>query len=719
MRKELEMNLPMRICRLGLLAAIAAAWCLVPMGRAMAAPVSGGGGVCADCSGRPPGPPVQAERRIALVVGNSKYQGRGLSLPHPSNDAQDITAVLTAIGFEVLTVIDATKADMDAALQRFARQAATADTALFFYAGHALQFQGRNYLMPTDGKLEDEISLRYEATGLEAVQAALERANGIKIIILDACRDNPLANRLRGAFRGLPGATRGLARIDKTQGMVVAYATLAGEVADDGSGRNSPFTTALLKWLQQPGLEIEMMFRRVASDVNTQTSGRQRPETYISLLSEYYLNKSDRIAWDRVKDSGNIAALRDFISGFPSSPFVGAARDRLATLEREDLAHRQQELREQEQRFQLETQKRMEEERKRREDAENRQLDEQKRQEDVRRRQEEQKRQDDARRQQDELKRQEDVRRQQEELKRQEEVRRQQQEEQKRQPPFAGPIPRPSSARPADDLPEGRPGEVLRDCSACPELVVVPAGEFLMGSANERIAGDVGGPVNEGPQHKVFIRQPIAVGRFEVTRDQFEAFVQASGYRIGDRCYTFENNTPEERANRSFRNPGFPQSGAHPAVCINWQDAKALRHGFAKDAAEACKFANGVDQSAKRAMLPANAYMACTDGYPYTAPVGSYAANAFGLFDLLGNAWEWTEDCFYDDYVAALSDGSARSAAFCANRAVRGGSWFSYGDSLRPAVRAGAGASARHDDIGFRVARPLTPPNAGVSTARP
>jgi formylglycine-generating enzyme required for sulfatase activity len=279
----------------------------------------------------------------------------------------------------------------------------------------------------------------------------------------------------------------------------------------------------------------------------------------------------------------------------------------------------------------------------------------------------------------------------------------------------------------------------LQDCSACPELVVVPTGEFIMGSANERVAGDGGGPVNEGPQHRVVIRQPIAVGRFEVTRDQFEAFVQASGYRIGDRCYTFENNTPEERANRSFRNPGFPQTGAHPAVCINWQDAKAyvhwlsqttgkayrllseaeweyaaragstLRHGFAKDAAEACKFANGADQSARRAMLPANVFMTCTDGYPYTAPVGSYSANAFGLFDLLGNVWEWTEDCFYDDYVAASSDGSARSAVFCANRTVRGGSWFSSGDSLRPAIRARAAASARHDDIGFRVARPLAP----------
>ncbi len=274
-----------------------------------------------------------AERRVALVVGNSNYKSPGISLPNPRNDAEDVSAVLKTLGFEVKTTVDASKRDMDLALADFARRATDADAALFFYAGHAMQFQGRNYLMPTDAELEDEISVRYQMVGLQDVTAALDRANGVKIMILDACRNNPLANRLQGALRGLSSPTRGLARIDKTQGMVVAYATAADEVAQDGQGRNSPFTAALLKRLQEPGLEIEMMFRRVAADVNAQTGGRQRPETTISLLSEYYLNQNDRIVFERMNKDDR-TALRDFIARYPSSPLVNNALHQLDVLER-------------------------------------------------------------------------------------------------------------------------------------------------------------------------------------------------------------------------------------------------------------------------------------------------------------------------------------------------------------------------------------------------
>src|SRR5262249_21738254 len=149
------------------------------------------------------------------------------------------------------------------------------------YAGHAMQYQGRNYLMPTDAQLEDELSIHFRMVSLDEVNAALERVNGVKILILDACRNNPLADGLRkriaGASRSIP-TTRGLARIDKTEGMVVAYATQADDVAIDGRGRNSPFSAALLKRLREPGLEIGILFRRVAADVDFETDHRQRPE---------------------------------------------------------------------------------------------------------------------------------------------------------------------------------------------------------------------------------------------------------------------------------------------------------------------------------------------------------------------------------------------------------------------------------------------------------
>ena len=700
--------------------------------------------------------PLQLERRVALVIGNANYKRSGISLSNPRNDAQDISAVLATVGFEVVTAIDTSKRDMDFALQRFARLATNADAALFFYAGHAMQFQGRNFLMPIDAELEDEISIRYQMVGLEEVRAALDQAHGIKIMILDACRNNPLANRLNqtiAASRSV-AATRGLARIGKTEGMVVAYATAPDDVAQDGQGRNSPFTAALLKRLQEPGLEIGLMFRRVASDVNAQTAGRQRPETYISLLSDYYLNQTDITAWDRIKDQDDVAALRDFASKYPSSPRASFARSRLEVLERfakerEDLARR---AREDEQRKGAEA----EAQRIAREAAARRETEERVRAEQLaaqRRIEEEQKRQEavrleaanqEAQRQQlAEQKRQEAVHKQEEEKKRiaalrlLEEQERNEALRQQRQTDRLSSQQAPSP--PVTDLSKPKPWEVFRDCPRCPELVVIPAGEFVMGSSKEDINNGLGA-ANEAPQHMVFIKRPLAVGRFEVTRDEFETFVHASGYKIGDRCYTLESNTPRERADRSFRNPGYVQTGVHPVVCVNWRDAKAyvewlsqstgktyrllsegeweyvaragslLPYGFGKDATEVCKFGNGADQTAKLAMLPTDyAYMNCTDNYPYTAPVGSFKANAMGLFDLLGNVWEWTGDCFYDDYLTAPSDGSARAGAGCQARAVRGGSWFSTGKSLRPAVRAKATDNARYDDVGFRVARVLVP----------
>jgi len=188
---------------------------------------------------------ASAERRVALVVGNSNYKATGLSLPNPRNDADDVSAVLKSLGFEVVTALDATKRGMEVKLQEFIGLAINADSALFFYAGHAMQYQGRNYLMPTDAELEDAFSVRFQTVGMEAVSAALERANGVKITILDACRNNPLASSLRRRIAGA-STTRGLARMDKTQGTVVAYATAPDEVTNDGQGRNSPFTAALL-----------------------------------------------------------------------------------------------------------------------------------------------------------------------------------------------------------------------------------------------------------------------------------------------------------------------------------------------------------------------------------------------------------------------------------------------------------------------------------------
>ena len=281
---------------------------------------------------------AKADRRVALVVGNSHYSNASLFLANPKNDAEDVAAALRAVGFEVLQAVDANKRELDLNMAKFARLATDADAALFYYAGHAVQYQGRNYLMPTDAEVEDEISFRYQMTPLDDVRAALDRGDGVKIVILDACRNNPIVNALRrnkksGDSRSVDAVRGGLAKIDKAQGMVVAYSTAADEVAADGDGRNSPFTSAFLKRLKEPGLEIEQLFRRVAADVNAQTGGRQRPETYVSLLSNYYLNQTDRIAFDKIKDSPDPGVLLDFIAKFPTSSFIAEAQGRIQRIE--------------------------------------------------------------------------------------------------------------------------------------------------------------------------------------------------------------------------------------------------------------------------------------------------------------------------------------------------------------------------------------------------
>ena len=280
---------------------------------------------------------AKADRRVALVVGNSNYSNSSLFLSNPKNDATDVAAALRGVGFEVLQVIDANKRDLDLNMAKFARLAIDADAALFYYAGHAVQYQGRNYLMPTDAEVEDEISFRYQMTPLDDVRAALDRGDGVKIVILDACRNNPIVNALRkkkkGDSRAVDAVRGGLAKIDKAQGMVVAYSTAADEVAADGDGRNSPFTAAFLKLLKVPGLEIEQLFRRVAADVNATTGGRQRPETYVSLLSNYYLNQTDRIAFDKIKETPDPAVLLDFVAKFPTSSYVAEAQTRIQRIE--------------------------------------------------------------------------------------------------------------------------------------------------------------------------------------------------------------------------------------------------------------------------------------------------------------------------------------------------------------------------------------------------
>ncbi|MFA6965046.1 caspase domain-containing protein [Bosea sp. (in: a-proteobacteria)] len=261
------------------------------------------------------------ERRVALIIGNSTYRGVP-ALLNPRNDAQDMAAALRAVGFEVMEGLDLDRRGMGAILGRFAKAADGADAAVFFYAGHAMQFRGENFLLPVDAAPADEFAIPYETMRVADVMEALQNAPGVRMLILDACRNNPVANRIVGSrITRDASAARGLARIAQNKGMVIAYATQANDVAADGTGRNSPFSSALVEQLGVPGLEVGQLFRRVAISVNQSTKGQQTPELSVSLLGDFYFNRTetDLQAWSKLRDTSDAEALRGFLGQFPTA----------------------------------------------------------------------------------------------------------------------------------------------------------------------------------------------------------------------------------------------------------------------------------------------------------------------------------------------------------------------------------------------------------------
>jgi uncharacterized caspase-like protein len=288
-----------------------------------------------------------AEKRVALVIGNAAYQNTP-ALANPVNDAEDVAATLKRVGFEVTLETNLDRRGMGRAVAQFARDAQDADAALFYFAGHGLQHRGTNYLMPTDARLEDQFGLNFEMARVEDILHSLDQARGVKILILDACRSNPLMDRLASRMAKTRdfSPTRGLARLDANQGMIIAYATQADRVAADGSGRNSPFTSALVEQITEPGLEIGGMFRRVAAQVHRTTKGRQLPELSVSLLGEFYFNRiaTDAEAWAKLRGVDDPDGLRAFLKQYPKSPLAVDIRDRLAAVER---AERDRQAREQ------------------------------------------------------------------------------------------------------------------------------------------------------------------------------------------------------------------------------------------------------------------------------------------------------------------------------------------------------------------------------------
>jgi formylglycine-generating enzyme required for sulfatase activity len=566
--------------------------------------------------------PAQAERRVALVIGNDRYTNLPANeqLQRAVNDAQAVGDVLKRIGFDVITGENLGRQALLTLLDEAAQRLMSGDMVFFFFSGHGVAVDGFNYILPTDvptvrsGQI---VSLTGAAIKEEDITAAFLRAGArVAVVVLDACRDNPFS--ISGA-KGM-GSEKGLAPHEPPSGVFTFYAASRGEAAldrlyDDDRNPNSVFTRVLLPALTRRDLDLPALAREVREEVTQlarTVNHAQRPAYY------------DETSGDRI-----------FLAG------PGVAPPMKLDVSTAD--------------------------------------------------------------------------------------------------PCGGPVTASFPSRctaPLTAVQERglKPRDAFRECENCPEMVVVPAGSFMMGSAEK----EEGRWNDEGPQHVVTLGKAFGAGKWHVTVDQFAAFVQETGY-ASTKCYKW----PSLIRDGSWRDPGFAQDGSHPVVCVSWDDATAFvnwmakrtgkpyrllseaeweyaargqmspgaypRFWFGNDEKEFCQNGNGADQKARDTIASAKNWRVapCNDGYAYTSPAGHYAPNPFGLHDMAGNAWQWTADCYYDSYNGAPADGSAWTTGACDNgRVVRGGSWDDNPRSLRVAHRGGTTGGT--DFVGFRLARTLT-----------
>jgi len=316
---------------------------------------------------------AQAEKRVALVIGNGAYQNT-TPLKSTKNDAADMAAALTRLGFDVVDGSDLDKRAMERTMRAFTQKLSHADVALFYFAGHALQSGGQNFLMPVDARLRSEGDVDFEALPLSLVLRQMEREAKTSIVLLDACRDNPLARtlaRTMGTRSSLIG--QGLAEVRAGVGTLVGFSTQPGNIALEGGGRNSPYATALLKNMETPGKDVGGVLAAVRNDVLQATAGKQVPWEFTALTDEVFLrpaaaapplgasgpapptgalptptatgelppdyDKEMEIAfWNAVKGSKSPAVLATYLDRFPRGTFAGLAAVMIEQLKAEQTA---------------------------------------------------------------------------------------------------------------------------------------------------------------------------------------------------------------------------------------------------------------------------------------------------------------------------------------------------------------------------------------------
>ena len=815
---------------------------------------------------------MAADARVALVIGNAEYEHAPV-LNNPVNDASDVMAALERLGFAVTLLKNGDQTSLRRGLQQFARAASVAQFAVVYYAGHGIEVDRRNFLVPVDARLASDADTEFETVPLDLVIRSVSRAS-FRLVILDACRENPFARKMQtaGTTRSIG---RGLTLIEPPGGTLVAYAAKDGTLAEDGEGRNSPYAQALLRFLEQPNLEVGMMFRHVRDDVLAATGGRQEPFTYGSLPKEgiYFqssqsdpttaeplapsaataqassdssmpepqraliVDELDEFRWttqavDVHADPSDASTVLLSLEPLVEVNVIGAVRDapwlrvapddggtgyvaaaalsdlypvvdaegvyrvvrranvrsgpgvtydavsrldagtdvrvtgqflntdwlRVATESGEGYvkatalsdqfpveaasgtyrATRRTEVTSGsgigwktvarlEPGDEVEVTGRLQV---MGEDwlrvavgsgrvgyvaavglldvaaddgayARARRADTSAAYGEYLRRYPSGRNVEEARRFQAEARDDEAF------------ARAKTSGTSAAYGSYLRTYPTGRHAaearrlqRQAEEEQRLRPGSRFRDCAGCPEMVVVPAGSFMMGSpASEEARDD-----NEGPRHRVTIAKPIAVGVYEVTFAEWDTCVRGGGCRY----------RPDDE--------GWGR-GQRPVINVSWEDAQQYVRWLSRQsrakyrllseaeweyvarAGTTTPFHYGRTISTNQANYNGKFTFGGGRKGTYrgrTAPGGTFAPNAFGLYDVHDNVREWTHDCWNGSYRGAPADGSAWETGDCSRRVLRGGSWSSGPRVLRSANRSGIDSGYRFNNFGFRVARTLT-----------
>jgi formylglycine-generating enzyme required for sulfatase activity/uncharacterized caspase-like protein len=531
--------------------------------------------------------------RVALVIGNGSYTQAPLS--NATSDARAIANVLREGGFDVVFAENAEKAEFESSIATFAQKLERGVIAVVYFSGHAIQHQGRNFLLPLNVQLTSAADVRRETVDVDQILDPMIVARpAASVIILDAGRGNPWQ-------QAISSSVRGLAAEGPIKGVVLVYPAAPGSTVGSGN----IFAAELIKTMKVPGLKFEDAFRRIRAAVMRATHNQQSPWESSPLSNQLVVSPERPLAttaparspdplelgfWNAIKDSDRAADFKAYIDSYPRSEFTELARARLKELEAAP----------------------------------------------------------------------------------------------KNKP--GEPAAHAAISRTADDTPAQ-----YRDCAQCPEMVLIPAGTFMMGSEMFDF---------EGPVHKVSIAREFYIGRREVTFQEWDACADDGG------C----NYRPDDH--------GLGR-GMRPVTDVNWNDTAVYVAWLSRKTGHTYRLPSESEWEYAARAGSTSAYpwgktvdkdrancIGCTPDPPKKAvDTGSYPPNAFGLFDMAGNAAEWVQDCWAGTYRGAPADGSAWARPECRERVLRGGSFNNDPRYLRSAARFKYDFDVRYYANGFRVVR--------------